>query len=51
MLIHKAKYDDHNQFVYPIPEGSKLIVLVPSMARVIKDNQFADKVIIRIPKY
>ena len=51
MLIHKAKYNDHNQFVYPIPEGSELIVLVPFRGRVIKDNQFADKVIIRITKY
>jgi hypothetical protein len=40
--------DVYNQFVYPGPEGSELIVLVLSMDRVIKDDQFAEQVIIRI---
>ena len=40
MFICKIKYDVRNQFVYPVPEGSELIVLVPFRDRVIKDNQF-----------
>jgi len=36
----KINDDFYNHFVYPYHKGSKLIILVPSMARVIKDNQF-----------
>ncbi len=42
MLIHKTIENAYNQFVYPNPEGSGLIVLAPFREGVIKDNQFAD---------
>ena len=38
--------NSHNQFVYTFPEGRELIILVPFRARVIKDNQFANDVLI-----
>ena len=38
-----------NSFTPPL-EGSELIVLVPFRVRVIKDDQFADQVIIRMIK-
>ncbi len=37
-----------NQFVYPVPKGSELIILAPFRARLIRDNKFAGQVIIRI---
>ena len=42
MLTYRTKENFHDQLVYPAPEVSELIVLVPFRDRVIKDDQFAD---------
>ena len=41
MFTGKTKNIANDQFVYPAPEGSELIVLVPFRGKVLKDDQFA----------